>query len=88
MKQQEEAITISCDSEQIVFVVIGQGQVTRSDDIEMTQSDALRIDRYSSNLKIPAVTCDTQFHVTRLNPILFSENGSTNGCCKSIHPRA
>ena len=68
--EQAEAITIPYGSEEIVFIVIGQGQVTKSDGIEMAQGDALRIDQHSSNQKITAVTNDTQCYIIRLNPIL------------------
>ena len=68
--QQEEAISIPNGSEEIVFVVIGQGQVTKSDGIAIRQGDALRIDQHSSNIKLTAATSDTQVYRVRLNPIL------------------
>ena len=67
---QEETIHIPCDRGEIVFAIIGQGQVTKSDGIEMRQGDALRIDQQSSNLNITLATSDTQVYIVRLNPVL------------------
>ncbi|CAF3054866.1 unnamed protein product [Rotaria sp. Silwood2] len=71
--RQETTINVLDNSNEIVFVVVGQGQVKTNNGIQMTKHDALRIDQHSLNIHISAVTDDTQLYIVRLNPILSKE---------------
>ncbi|CAF1649323.1 unnamed protein product [Rotaria magnacalcarata] len=73
--KQEKKINALANDEEIMFIIVGQGQVVTNDGIQMAIGDALQIDQqHSSDIKISAQTENTQLYIVRLNPILSKEN--------------
>ncbi|CAF1009393.1 unnamed protein product [Rotaria sordida] len=76
--KQEKTINVLDNTNEIVFIVVGQGQVVTNNGIQMIKHDALRIDQHPLNIQISAATDDTQLYIVRLKPIFSQENDSIN----------
>lgn len=66
---EEKTVQTLTNNKEIMFIIVGQGQLKINDDIYMTHGDALQIDQHSLDIKIIATMDNTFLYIVRLHPI-------------------